>query len=1577
MKQVAYPLGIGGSLFFWCLVASVAARAQISPDGTLPTQVEQSGRVTEITGGETAGGNLFHSFREFSVPNGSEAFFNNNVNIANIISRVTGGSISNIDGLIRANGSANLILINPSGIQFGANARLNIGGSFLGTTANSLEFADGTLFSATAPQTPLLTVSVPVGLQFGQNPGAIAVQNVGHNLTLGTDGNLPVERSSANLPRGLSVRDGQTLALIGGNLTLEGGILRVGDRGRIELGSVGQGRVSLNELPSQGWRLGYEGAQSFQNIQFNSASLADLSGNSGGSIQLQGARITIADGSAILLQNLGADASSIEINATEAVEVRGTSSREDNFSSAIATETYGIGKGGDIAISSGNLAIRDGAVVYAATYGNGRGGNAKTNTTGSMVVDGVSAQNRNRESFLGTLTSNAARSGDLTLNARGLTVSSEGQVATLTLGTGNGGNLNVNASESVLVIGGSAAPNSELPSSLGTLTSNTGSSGDFTLTTPQLTVRDGGLVGALTFGTGDGGNLSIDATESVLISGTSPSFRSSLGSYTDNVGNAGDTTITTQQLTVEDGAQLLTATFGAGQGGELSINASESVVVSGAASGSGLGSTIGSFSAGTGNAGYTSVSAKRLTVRDGGTILSSTFGTGNAGNLFVNAREFVEVIGKQPENSLPSLISSSANITGENRQLPRGDAADVNIDTDRLLVTDGAQIAARNEGAGSAGNINISARSILLDNEGAIAAELGGTTIGGRVTIFSPQTRPSGKSGDLTIATEQLAIRNGGSISTATFTDATGGNITVDAAESVEVSGTSPKNPNLLSFISASTYGSADSGNINLSTGRLTIQNGAIIGAGSFATGAGKDVIINATESVEVIGVTSNQAIGSLLGVSTLGAGDAGNLSVNAPRVVVRDGGRIDASTAATGDAGSITINARESVEVSGVGAGNLTSLISSAANLENEITRQIFNLPPIPSGNSGNVMINTGRLDLANGAQVTARNEGLGDAGRVEIKAGSIFLNNFAGITASTVAGRGGSINVQVGDVIEANGSSFITNLNGGTQTAGDLTIDTGRLLISDGSFVATTALGAGRGGNLSIRASESVEIVGNGFEQYQRIIGNFLSGNATLANIRNGLFTGAANRGAAGDLTIDTQRLTLREGGVVSTNTLGAGNGGDIAIKAPQGVELSGSGFASLTSSSGDAGRITIDTNNLLVRDGAAIATSTFGSGAGGALTVNASERVELRQTPTNTITPTGLFTNSILGTGDAGDLTVNTQTLVVRDGAQLSAQSGGVTNSGILTSRGAGGNLTVNASDSIDVTGRSPDGLFRSALSTTTFGEAAAGNLQIVTGQLSVQEGAAIGVTSLGTGNAGTLEVTAESILLDDRSLLSAETASGQGGNINLQVRDSIQVNGNSEISSTARGSGNGGNLIIDTGNFLVLLDRSRLSANAIAGRGGNINIDGRGLFICGDCQISATSELGIDGVVDISTLDPDNQLEVVDLPQEVANPEQVVALSCQSQRGQQASEFIVTGRGGLPPRPSEPLGSEALVPFAPTVPVAESASDKQPESVLPPPARGWYVSAKGTVVLADRSPHNTPHSSGLISSQCHAE
>jgi filamentous hemagglutinin family protein len=130
-----------------------------------------------IDGGASRGANLFHSFLQFNLDAGQQVYFASPTGIENIITRVTGANPSNILGTLGVNGSANLFLINPNGILFGPNARLDLSGSFFANTASSIVFADGNQFSATSPQNPvLLTVSVPVGLQFGGTPKSIQVE---------------------------------------------------------------------------------------------------------------------------------------------------------------------------------------------------------------------------------------------------------------------------------------------------------------------------------------------------------------------------------------------------------------------------------------------------------------------------------------------------------------------------------------------------------------------------------------------------------------------------------------------------------------------------------------------------------------------------------------------------------------------------------------------------------------------------------------------------------------------------------------------------------------------------------------------------------------------------------------------------------------------------------------------------------------------------------------------------------------------------------------------------------------------------------------------------------------------------------------------------------------------------------------------------------------------------------------------------------------------------------------------------------------------------------------------------------
>ncbi|MHC5862829.1 filamentous hemagglutinin N-terminal domain-containing protein, partial [Nostoc sp.] len=384
-----YILNTFVEVVFFSMLTIFPSEAQVKHDLTLPnnTNIKVEGNKITIEGGTQVGKNLFHSFQDFSLSKGDIAVFNNALDIGNIIVRVTGTSASNIDGIISANGTANLFFSNPNGISFGQNARLNIGGSFLATTANAFMFPNGSEFSATNPQAPpLLAINVPIGLRFGNNPGAIQVNGRGQGLTSPSAGSSPIIKNSSLT--GLSVESGKSLTLVGGDITLQGANLAA-EQGQIELGSVNSGTVTLN-LVGQKWSLSYQGISSFKDIHLSEQTLVDASGDNGGTISIEGKTVSLDTGSAILIQNRNSPSGKISVQASELLKISGISPTDGRFYSILRTESLGSGTGGNIDIFTKDLVLQGGGNLGTRSYSTGRGGNLTVNASNSSQLLGFS-----------------------------------------------------------------------------------------------------------------------------------------------------------------------------------------------------------------------------------------------------------------------------------------------------------------------------------------------------------------------------------------------------------------------------------------------------------------------------------------------------------------------------------------------------------------------------------------------------------------------------------------------------------------------------------------------------------------------------------------------------------------------------------------------------------------------------------------------------------------------------------------------------------------------------------------------------------------------------------------------------------------------------------------------------------------------------------------------------------------------------------------------------------------------------------------------------------------------------------
>ncbi|MEB3293048.1 MAG: S-layer family protein, partial [Synechococcales bacterium] len=541
-------------------------------------------------------------------------------------------------------------------------------------------------------------------------------------------------------------------------------------------------------------------------------------------------------------------------------------------------------------------------------------------------------------------------------------------------------------------------------------------------------------------------------------------------------------------------------------------------------------------------------------------------------------------------------------------------------------------------------------------------------------------------------------------------------------------------------------------------------------------------------------------------------------------------------------------------------------------------------------------------------------------NGGAINIRGRGLTVQDGSNINSITFAGQGKGITVQTTEFVDLLGVSLPGQIGPGISTnvgvpfgppgsgrAGDVTVETGRLHLADGAWLQSSATGDNsRSGDVTVRATD-VEVVGaNPFFP-------------APTSITTTLFSGKNNQ--SGKISVESDRIRVLDGGIISSalvevdpTSAPTGKAGDISIRAIESLEISGytpdkllSGVATgIGRTDGQAGNITIDVGRLQLSNGGTIRSTLSGTGKAGNITIHATEVTVsdpvadvLSQLPGGITVAIGAD-----AVGSSGNITLTANSLRLFNGGQIASSSQG---------QGSAGNVTLNV-DTIDVQGASqflvngqylPSSI--TASSSTIFN---AGSVNINTDILQVRDTAQITVSNPGLGDAGNLNVNARAILLHDGASLRAEVNGGTQGNINLQANDILLLRHGSNITTNAQGTATGGNITIKAP-IIAGFENSDIVANAVRGRGGNIQITTQGIFglkfrpqLTPENDITASSEFGVNGTVQINllSLDPTNGLaeiavDLVDASQNIDN-------GCKATQG---SSFIVSGRGGIPLNP----------------------------------------------------------------------
>ncbi|MUG92417.1 filamentous hemagglutinin N-terminal domain-containing protein [Scytonema sp. UIC 10036] len=1455
-------------LFFFfplCSIASlvpvtIANAQQVIPDNSLGSEssvvnqnVEVKGSPGDrIDGGATRGTSLFHSFEKFDVNSNGRVYFNPQSNIQNIFSRVTGGNPSNIQGTLGVLNSANLFFINPNGILFGPNAKLDVGGSFLASTANSLLFGNQFEFSATSKLAPpqLLTVNIPTGLRFRDNP-----------VNTANPVNITVESYSQDINgnyTGLEVLDGKSIALVGGDILVDYGRL-VARGGRIELGGVrGTGEIGLDGNTLQ---LNFPDNVVRANVRLRNYGEVIVRGSGGGNIAINAKDIEISDDS--LVQGgislsptvpTGAQAGDVTLNATGAIEISDDGRINNdvinapNYSGNIIS-----GNGGNINIKASSFSMTGGAELSASTFAKGNAGNVNLRAENSVSLTGSGTA-----IFSSLETGSEGKGGNIsiTVDKGSLSMRDGSSIVASVYGKGNAGNVNLRAENGTV-----ALSNGDIFSNIEA--GGDGKGGVIDITAKSLSLSSGTqlqtLIRAaedgLSAGRGEAGSANLRAEEGISLTGSGTRIFSDIG--TGGEGKGGNVSITVDKgsFNMNDGARIDASTAGKGDAGNVTVQAKNGNVV---LSNGDIFSNI--EAGGDGKGGVIDITAKSLSLSSG-TQLQTLIraaedglpaGRGEGGNVNLRAEEGISLTGSG------TRIFSDIGTGGEGK----GGNVSITVDKGSFNMNDGARIDASTAGKGDAGNVTVQAKNgnVVLSNGDIFSnIEAGGDGKGGVIDITA-------KSLSLSSGTQlQTLIRAAEDGLSAGRGE--GGNINLRVENDVSLTGSDTR---IVSRLQPGGEGKGGNVSITVDKGSLNMSDGSRIIASTSGKGDAGNVTVRAENGTVAL---SNSYIFS--NIEAGGDGKGGVIDITANSLSLSSGTQLqtlvreadDGLPAGRGEGGNVNLRAENDVSLTG------------------SDTRIFSSLERGSEGKGGNVSItvNKGSLNMSDGSRIIASTSGKGNAGNVTVRAenstvalssGYIFSNIEAGgdgkggvidITAKSLslnggaqlqtlvrqaddglpAGRGeaGDVIVRVEDNVSltGSGSAIFSRLQAGSEGKGgnvSITVNKGSLTMSNGAQINVSTFGKGNTGNVTVRAE-------NGSV--------FLTGSNT--RIFSSLEPGGEGKGGNVSITVDKGSFNMNDGARIIASTAGKGDAGNVTVQAKNGtVVLSNGDIFSNIEAGGDGkgGVIDITSQSLSLSSGTQLQTliraasnsRPAGRGEAGIVNLRAEEGISL------TGSDTRIF--SSLGTGGEGkggniSIAVDKGSFNMNDGARIIASTAGKGDAGNITVRAENGNIVLSNGDifsNIEAGGDGKGGV----IDITAQSLSLSSGTQLQTLIREAEDG-----RPAGRGEGGNVNLRTK----NDVSLTGSDTriisriqpgGEGKGGNVSITVdKGSLNMSDGSRIIASTSGKGNAGNVTVQAENGTVILSNSDIFSNIEAGgdgKGGVIDITANSLYLSNGAQLQTS-------------------------------------------------------------------------------------------------------------------------------------